>query len=343
MKTTMLDYINETPKKMQEKINTSGQWTASICNAWNADSYPSITIVASGSSNNASQAAKFFLETCLAVPVYVVTPFTFEHYQRIDENSMHIFISQSGYSTNTLNAMAKLEDKQIPYHLITNNAEVKDNQRMSVHQLDIGTEFVPFVTKGYTMTVFYLAMFALYAAKDKIKEYYEQIRQVPSLFEKQVSAAAVFFDGHQDILLKAKRVHICGYGANQFVSSEAALKLCETLQVGASAYEIEEFLHGGYLEVEEHHLVLLLCQKAEGYDRAAQLQNHLTELSPFVYSLEGTRELIEELSPLANIAFFQTLVYLMNRQGGNETPSMEQKYIDLELKLKTKTINYYNY
>lgn len=344
MKTTMFDYIKETPELMREKIKNASQWTGAIAQGWRQMPYSCLTIVASGSSYHAAQCAKLFLEDCLNSPVYILTPFYFEYYHKIREDSMHVFISQSGYSTNTLSAMEKLKKQNISHHLITNNREIKSNAYMEVHNLDIGEEYVPFVTKGFTLTLLFLTLFGVcLIPTEQAKRYHDALGSIPGLFEKQQSAARTFFEQQKLVLVKTKRIHICGYGANLYTVYEAALKFCETLQVAASAYETEEFLHSGYLETEENHLVLLLDQEKEGQNRVRQLQQNLPSLVKAVYTVKGAETIPAVLSPLANIAFFQTLVYLINEHKGNTIPSMKEKYIEFEIKLRTKTVNYYKY
>lgn len=332
----MLDYIQEVPSLLEKRVNDR-EWTKPLRDAFQAQQATSLHIIASGSSNHAAWCVKAYMEHYIHVSIQISFPFSFYAYEDIDPQAFYLFISQSGHSTNTLMALHKVQEQGIPVHLLSALSFPKANDGIHHYDLGIGKEEVPFVCKGFSSTLFYLLQFTSQLANISVSNY-----NLASLYQKQIEKASIFFTAHKEELLTLKRIHICGYGANLFTAKEAALKFCETLQIATTAYEIEEFLHGGYLELEKHHAVFLLQAHGQGNMRVIQLAKYLPTLCNHVYIEEPEFEIEEWSSPLIHIAFFQTLVYRINEAKGNATPMMKDCYITFEKQLKTKTVSYYD-
>ena len=327
---TMLDYINEIPEYIKTH-NESGDFLK-LKKDYIKENKKSLTIVASGSSNNASSVAYFYLISKLNVDVNIFTPYTFNNYERIDKESFYVVISQSGRSINTLKVIEKLRNENITVHFITDNKEIKDEDNLKVYQLDDGNEEVPFVTKGMSSTIFFLLKFAdsNFVNVDEFEKYFKEYQ----------NKANVFFENNKDKLLNTKRVHILGSGPSLAVAREGSLKFQETLHVAASPYEIEEFLHGGNFELQKDHYVFIVNSNDCENKRIEQLKQNINILCDNLFVLERV-SFDESISCLVYLAFFQTLVYLINKEKGNSIPMMEDKYLEFESKLKAKTINYY--
>lgn len=331
----MMDYILEVPPFIESKQQDE-TWTKALQEAFQKQKSAYLHIIASGSSNHAAWCAKQYMEQQLHLPLRISFPFTFYAYEEVDAQAFYLFISQSGHSTNTLKALQKVQKQQQPVHLLSANAFDQQEDDIHHYNLDIGKEEVPFVCKGFSSTLLYLLTFAAKLAHTTLPH------ELACLYRAQIAKANAFFIEHKEALVKVKRIHLCGYGANLHGAREAALKFCETLQIAATAYEIEEFLHGGYLELEREHAVFLIRSHSYGDTRVLQLAKHLPALCDHVYMEEVDFEVEEAISPLLHIAFFQTLVYRINEAKGNRIPMMKACYIAFEKQLKTKTVSYYD-
>ena len=293
-----------------------------------------VIFVASGSSYNAVQCAKNILAKKLNKKIMTYYPYTFALNGLVSENANYILISQSGRSTNTLKAMQLLEDNQIPYLFITSNALIEPSPIRHVQYLQIENEEVPFVTEGFSLTVFLLIRTAYCFCNSDM----DALKPIPELMALSIEKAKKFFKGYD--LQAMHRAHFCGIGALEGASREVALKFCETMQIAGSAYELEEFMHGGFLELKrDHHVFLLFSNAAK--DRIALLAHHLHDLCDHVHVIGEYINVNDDLRALCLIPFFQELVYLMNVQKGNPIPLMDSKYVEFEKKLKSKTIGYY--
>lgn len=343
MSRTMLDYIREIPEYIRNSMeDPKAEWRM-LAEAYRKELYSSITIIASGSSFHAAGCASYCLRKELHVPVYMETPFTFAHYGIVDPKSFYIVVSQSGRSVNSLEAARLLKEKGVTVHFLTDHPDMSSEVRQQIYHLKIGNEKIPFVTKGFSATVFFLLAFA----KDSCRESARQ--RTPWLdtdlfsrqFAGQIKAAQDFFEANRKHLLEMNRIHICGGGPGRYVAAEAALKFCETLQMSASGYEIEEFLHGGNFELKRDHTVFLIDSAPAIHGRALQLQENLPGLCGHAYLLKDAEQKDEDAAAILYSCFFQTLVYELNRAKGNEIPLMKKEYLEFEESMKAKTINYY--
>ena len=330
---TMMDLICSAPDKITEKLNDA-DWEKPLCD-FLKQRKKNLKIIASGSSYHAAACASAVMEEILQCEIEIIYPYTFTGYKKIKEDADYILISQSGNSMNTLMAAKKLQENQIPFHMITDNRSITDQEGMSVTHLEVYNEAIPFVTIGFDLTVLML----IKAAYAVIGKPMDELVAIPEYMHKSIAKGHQFFDENKDWLRTVKRIHICADGANEYCAKEAALKFCETLQIAASGYELEEFMHGGFLELEEDHAVFLIASPL-GQPRAKQLQKHLPELCSHVFLFEEY-DIDPLLQPLCHIPLFQCLAAHMNAMHDNPLPMMKKKYVEFEKKMKSKKIAYY--
>lgn len=106
MAKTMFDYINSSTELIEENLKKRIALTETMVNEYIKGPYHNITIVASGSSNNAAQCARLYMEKVLKCKVTVISPFEFIHAEHsVASDEMVIAVSQSGYSVNTMEAL----------------------------------------------------------------------------------------------------------------------------------------------------------------------------------------------------------------------------------------------
>ncbi|MBO4359210.1 MAG: SIS domain-containing protein, partial [Erysipelotrichaceae bacterium] len=172
----MLDYINEIPVYMDEHRGR-GDYLR-LRSDFDASGAGSLTVIASGSSNNATNCARYGMRDGLDKEIFIHTPYTFVNCEKIDRNSFYIVISQSGRSKNTLNVVRMLKEAGVTVHFITDNGELSEDEHMKVYHLDVGNEEVPFVTKGMSATVFFLLRFAGVVFPDNVSETFSEYQKM---------------------------------------------------------------------------------------------------------------------------------------------------------------------
>lgn len=332
VKETMMDYIKETSIVGKANTEAAEEIVAPLVNEFLKREYKKIVIIASGSSNNAATTARLYMEKSLNVDVKVVTPFTFEHYDhRLTDDTFVFGITQSGRSTNTISALEKVKELGREAIALTGfpESEVKNHCDVVI-DFKVGIETVGYVTKGYVMTVLYLTLFALMASKklnlkteNEVAKDIKQILDAFSIHPEVVQKSIEFYNKHKEIFTTMKRLQICGYGPNFGTAVEGALKISETFGIPASPYEIEEFMHGGYLELTPEHVVILVNAGGEGRQRTLEVYNALHLITQNVFMI-GSFDLPDEdkilrikhnidewFSTLFLVAPFQVLAHMI--------------------------------
>ena len=331
-KKTMLDYIKDTSTVGKTIILDKEIILRPLIDKYMSKNYKKIVIIASGSSCNASTTARLFMQRNLKVQVKVITPFEFEHYENdFLEDAFVLAISQSGRSTNILSALHKLKEMGMETIALTGfpESEIKNHANVVV-DLHVGIETVGYVTKGYTNTVLFLMLFSSLTARDmglisqedakkQEKSMLESLEAHDEIIDKSIE----FYKKHKSVFLRMKRLQICGYGSNYGTAMEGALKIGETYGIPATPYDLEEFMHGGYLELNPESVVILIDSDGKGQKRTIELYNSLQiatkkvfvigskKLSKSDYFLRIKDEIDEWTSPLMLVLLFQILSYMI--------------------------------
>ena len=109
MEKTMLDYIKETPDVLMNIIDNSKEYTSDLVQFNIDNKYDGLYLIASGSSYNGLLCALPFIKHILNQDIRLVSPFTLIYHEKdYVDNNMLVAVSQSGCSTNTLNAFSTM-------------------------------------------------------------------------------------------------------------------------------------------------------------------------------------------------------------------------------------------
>ena len=107
-------------------------------------------------------------------------------------------------------------------------------------------------------------------------------------------------------------------GPNHAVALEGALKIAETTGHAATAYEMEEFLHGPSIETNAERTVIIVDSLGQPSDRAVKMYESVHELTSRVYLITNRKidypkvlsinhHLDEHFSVLFNVIPFQVI------------------------------------
>ena len=107
MKKTMEDYIRETSRVLKDNLKKTENILSGLIDELAKEQFEKIMIVASGSSYNAAICAEDFMQSYFGKKIEIKTPFSFFHYEVIDSSYAYLFVSQSGSSTNIIDALKK--------------------------------------------------------------------------------------------------------------------------------------------------------------------------------------------------------------------------------------------
>ncbi|MBQ2871134.1 SIS domain-containing protein [bacterium] len=208
-----------------------------------------LKFIASGSSYHCSgMVAKIFREFANIKASYeYASEFYIAKNIFIDQNTLYIFISQSGETFDTVEALKRVKAKGGQTLCITNCIDSSlwnlcDYKILS----DAGEEKSIASTKALTAQLFCLYLLMLEFLKTKghnITTEINEIKQLPNFIDKflknieQIKVAA-------DKLSKAQNAIIIGSKYYYSIAKEGALKIKETSYLDANAYPQGEFLHG---------------------------------------------------------------------------------------------------
>lgn len=245
---------------MESEINSQGRIIENLINKYIINycvlldipkNIKRIVIIASGSSYNAGIFGKYFFENIAQVPCSVEfsSEVISQNYKKYENDSTFIFLSQSGLSVDTVEAMKKIKEIGAKTICITNNlgSTMYDIADFPFY-IDAGLEHAIAATKTFSATVVMLWLIALKIAQNKHINIAQETKEIYQI-RRNIEAS---INGLDNLNLAAKTLSktngfaIFGLGYHYALSLEAALKIRETSYINTSAYPSGEFVHGHY-------------------------------------------------------------------------------------------------
>ena len=331
MRKTMLDYVTQTPSVLTENLARAQSLVAPLIPILKEKNWRILRLVASGSSSNASWCARPALRHLLGLEVLVTPPHTFVHHENEPaDDELILVISQSGCSTNALEALKVLREKGHPTIGLTANPD-SDMKAYCDLVVDYGCgwEDVGYVTKGVSTLVLFLQLFGLEGgivlgriSPDQGQKFRNALASAINANSDCIHKTHPFIEKHYMELSSMGTTYVCGSGPCFGASLEGALKLGETVQIPAFAYEAEEFIHGPELQLTPNHTVFFLddggsaSQRIQEFWRSSCLVTRRSYLltccdnppeDPNVLALPNPGN--GDPTPLCFLPFFQILSY----------------------------------
>ncbi|GEN87007.1 SIS domain-containing protein [Oceanobacillus sojae] len=321
---SMLDYIYEEQVTLEKIIKEFD---------FNLPELKDVThclILATGSSYNASLAAKYYMESTGDMYIDIQEPFDFLHYGKVDPKfDLVIAVSQSGKSTSTIHAVEKITQFQkIKTITLTSDSE-SPITKVANHMLNLnmGMEKVGFVTKGYSATVLNLMLLSLAIASQShrmdekvLEKEKENLCKAVYSINKIIDKTAKFFENKKAELKESNRFLAIGYGPNWGTAKEFETKFTETVRKPSQGFELEAYMHGPYLEANETHSIFFVETDSAILSRSKALRGYMESHVKRCYvistqSAGGEDELAldldvsEKISPLLLVIPFQYFAY----------------------------------
>ena len=325
---TMVDYVNETPSVVIGQLE--GDYARPLVDAFLAGSYRRVRIVACGSSRNASLIARPYLRRALCREVIITEPYTFCTYEHELPNDEFCFVvSQSGYSTNALAALATIREAGRVAIGVTGDPEsdFKDAADMLV-AYGVGEELVGYVTKGVTSFATFLMLFgAQVAAREgrlDLSQMHDNVRRALDQFASVAGQTPHLIQSRYKELSTMERVFLVGAGTNLGVASEGALKFAECLQIPEQAFELEEYLHGPNLQLSPDYTVFFFAIGKSCWQRAAEIISAtrlvtdrvvvITDCPDMDADIRITNTCDEFISPIAALPVVQIIAWQLTEE-----------------------------
>ena len=268
MVNTMEDYIVIAREMARKNFDSRKEITKKFVEIFKKKKYKRVIIIASGSSYNIANNARCFMQKYLQMEVKVIWPnvFVYYDYNTVNDDDLVLVLTQGGHSTNTIAALSKLKEMKIDAACFTNwpDSPVKEYAKWVISYNSAPGD--KFVTKGLVISTLFLMLCALEAAlaTDRIsKEKYDDlVSQFELVLNKKLEEAQIiaidFYENHRDFCQTFDRLMVVGCGATWGTALEAALKFTETQGCPATAFDLEEIIHGPDYEIYQNHTVLFI-------------------------------------------------------------------------------------
>ena len=237
--------------------------------------YKRIDIVACGSAYHAGLVGKYLFEekANIETEVYLASEYRYKK-NFIDENSLVIFVSQSGETADTLACLKKIKETKAHSLGIIN----VENSSISLLADEViytksGSEIAVATTKAYTSQIAILLLLTL-ATLVKHNKSYEIDKIVDELKNIKDDVIKVLDDNdkYKDIAKKivaSKKIFFLGRGLDYAIMKEGDLKLKEITYLSSECYAAGELKHGPISLIDKDTLVIagntneLLYEKTE--------------------------------------------------------------------------------
>ena len=244
---------------------------------WNKNDLAGVNkvfIVACGTAYHAGMVGKYYIEQLARIPVEVDIASEFRYRKPIiDEHTLMIVVSQSGETSDTLEALKEAKRLGARTLAVTNVvASSIAREAEEVVYTYAGPEIAVASTKAYTTQLVVMLMLALYMAQIKngstelLQEVVQGLHDLPKQLEeyltdvKDVEAFAIENQHARDMFF-------IGRSLDYAVALEGSLKLKEISYIHAEAYAAGELKHGTLALITEEVTVFGIATQLDVYEK----------------------------------------------------------------------------
>lgn len=256
-----------------------------------------IVLVASGSSYHCARFSSELLGEVAGLEARAIysSEFLLKKVIPHDKNTLYVFITQSGETTDTIKALRRVnegfEDENGKYYLdtmcITNKEDSTIWKETKYHiNCHAGVETSIAATKSFTAQMMCALIVTLKIARNKgvnIDEYLNSLDELPNVIEqtlglrKRVHQLARLVSKHKVVLMLAE-------GISYAIAKEGSLKIKETSYMNINAVIVGEFMHGhlAALNVKPSAIIFLAVDKMSAV-AGENLNKIKEEYNPSIY------------------------------------------------------------
>jgi glutamine---fructose-6-phosphate transaminase (isomerizing) len=232
-------------------------------------------IVACGTSFYAAQAAKYYIESLVKIPVDIDIASEFRYRSPIlDPKTLFMTISQSGETADTLAAIRLAKEKGLKTISLCNvRGSSIDREALVKMYMQSGPEIGVASTKAFTSTLTIMACFSLYWSKVKeLLSAQEEAQLVKALLAAPSQIEGVlnydkYFNEASQKLKNYRGFLYMGRGASYPIAMEGALKMKELAYLHAEGYAAGEMKHGPLALIDERMAIVMICPQDQWYEK----------------------------------------------------------------------------
>jgi glucosamine--fructose-6-phosphate aminotransferase (isomerizing) len=290
-----------------------------------------VVITACGTAYHAGLVAEYLFEEFAQLPTEVDYASEFRYRNPIvEQGTIHIVISQSGETIDTLAALREAKERgAISLGIVNSVGSTIARETDAGIYLHVGPEIGVASTKAFTGQVTVLSMMALYIARrrhmsqKRLEEYIRALHEIPAQIEsildqsEKIREVAEMYCNRENWLFLGR-----GY---QFpVALEGALKLKEISYIHAEGLPAAEMKHGPIALITPEMPVVFIVPKCSQYQKvlgnieevkarggkiiavATEGDDQIGNYADQVFTIPNT---VDELQPLLTVVPLQLLAY----------------------------------
>lgn len=294
----MEDYIVRSSQVLSENLPRAKKLVAPLVSRFSLSDSTELRFIASGSSYNACVTMRPCVERLTGMRAEVLTPSAYEEcldrLETIAPRAFEVFVSQSGCSTNILEAIERAKSAGHEAVGLTGNmdsemAAVVDE----IIEWGVGNETIDFVTLGVATLMEFLAFFSIEAARclgriadREVDAWMDQMDRIPDLHASVLDQVRNLFVRDERTFLAPGPVFMCGCGPAWGLALEGALKWQETLKAPAMAYEPEEYIHGPNMQIAPSYAAFFINAVPSG-ERVREIYRATREVTEHAYLIDA--------------------------------------------------------
>ena len=235
---------------------------------------PHVRLIGCGTALHAAQIGQILIEQWARIPAvsHVASEFNAND-PVINPKALHLAISQSGETADTLSAVKEIQRKGADVYGIINvvGSSIARQCGKGVY-IHSGPEQSVASTKAFTNMVGALALFSLqlgrsrHLSKTKGKSIAKEMRKLPEKIRTYLENPGPIEEAVK-LVAEAKSVLFLGRGISSPVASEGALKLMEIAYIPCLAYPAGEMKHGPIALIEENSPIVVIAPNDGVQDR----------------------------------------------------------------------------
>lgn len=256
-----------------------------------------IVLVASGSSYHCARFSADLLGEIAGIEARAIysSEFNLKKVVPHDKNTLYIFITQSGETSDTLTALKRvnegfIDNNREKYYLdtlcITNKID-SSIWNLSKYKIDCsaGVENSIAATKSFTAQMLCVLIVALKLSKHKggnIDEYLNSLDRLPKVMEETMTLRKKIKHLAR-LLSKQHCVVITADGISYSIAKEAALKIKETSYMNINATYLGEFMHGHVAVLNNKSALVYISVDAISHTAVTNLEKIRKNYNPAMF------------------------------------------------------------
>lgn len=322
----MLKEINEQPNIIYYLLN---KYINNLEELPDLSKYNRIDIIGCGSAYHTGLIGKSLFEGYANTEVncYVASEYRYQTNFYTD-NTLVIFISQSGETADTLACLRKVKENNIDTLAIVNAvgssiAREADN----VIYIEAGPEIAVATTKAYTAQITILALLAIKKSNTNIDTLITDINNIKETISSLIND--IDYVSIAEEIYKRDDIFFIGRLIDYAIALEGSLKLKEISYINSSTYPAGELKHGTISLIDEGTPVISIITDKNIKDKTVSNVKEVKArgaISILVTNLDGMDDIIDNiikvptvnkfLQPIITIIPLQLLSYFVARKRG---------------------------